>query len=454
MKRKAKNPNKVGLKEMFLWQSRGISSAMHVMVISYIQMYCTDALGLSPALVGTLLLTTKLFDGFTDIIAGYIVDKTNTKIGRGRPYELCIIGTWVCTLLLFSCPPGWEVPVKCVWIVVMYTAVCSIFNTFLNANTTPYMVRAFNNQEKYVSLTSYGGVMTMIGAAVVNISFPTLMGQLATSAKGWTTLILIFAVPGLLLGILRFIFIPEKYNVDVKTEKVNLREVLTVLKTNKYIYAVAVMVLMTNLVSNMGVNIYYYKYVVGNVSLYSIVAMVSMVMLPVMFIFPPLMKKMRLSTIMFIGFGLCCIGSIINWFAVGYFPALLVAALLAGVGVVPINMLMGLMVIDCADYNEYQGMARMEGTLGVIPGLGIKIGSALGSFLLGVFLQMGGYISSADDAFVTQPDSAILMLRLLMSLIPLVLYVIAMIASKCYTLDRKMPKIREELDERRKQYQA
>ena len=41
--------------------------------------------------------------------------------------------------------------------------------------------------------------------------------------------------------------------MDAKTEKINFKEVLMCLKTNKYIYAIALMVLIYNLVSNMGV---------------------------------------------------------------------------------------------------------------------------------------------------------------------------------------------------------
>lgn len=44
---------------------------------------------MNPALVGTLLVVSKLLDGFTDIIAGYLVDKTNTKWGEGDGRTNC-----------------------------------------------------------------------------------------------------------------------------------------------------------------------------------------------------------------------------------------------------------------------------------------------------------------------------------------------------------------------------
>ena len=93
--KKEKNPKSVGFGRMMAWQLRAVSSGIALMVVGYVSLFCTEVLHMEPALVATLLLVSKLLDGFTDIIAGYIVDRTNTKLGRGRPYELCIIGLWI-----------------------------------------------------------------------------------------------------------------------------------------------------------------------------------------------------------------------------------------------------------------------------------------------------------------------------------------------------------------------
>ena len=160
-----------------------------------------------------------------------------------------------------------------------------------------------------------------------------------------------------------------------------------------------------------------------------------------------------MTNIMFWGFFSCCIGCVINWFAYDNFPVLLIGGFFTGIGMVPVAMMNGLLVIECADYNEWKGLPRLEGTLGVIPGLATQVGSAFGAFLLGIFLQMGKFTTSIDSMNIQQPDSAILMLRLLMSFIPLGLYAIAAIACKFYTLDKKMPQIREELELRRNMQQ-
>ena len=60
---------------MLAWQSRAISQGLRPDGNRFLSVYCTDTLKMNPALVGTLLVVSKLLDGFTDIIAGYLVDK-------------------------------------------------------------------------------------------------------------------------------------------------------------------------------------------------------------------------------------------------------------------------------------------------------------------------------------------------------------------------------------------
>ena len=71
----------------------------------------------------------------------------------------------------------------------MYALANSICYTFLNANQTPYLVRAFKSGQ-IVKQTSYGSIITMLAAVIFNMTFPALMGSIATSASGWSRLVL------------------------------------------------------------------------------------------------------------------------------------------------------------------------------------------------------------------------------------------------------------------------
>ena len=158
--------DKVGLGKLLLWQSRGVAKTPVILILAFLMTYCTDTLKIPAATISILLIVSKLVDGVTDMAAGFIVDKTKTKWGKGRPYEVFIVALWICTWLLYSCPENASILVKCVWVFVMYALVNSICLTFLNANETPYLVRAFRDKQ-IVKLTSYGSVVTMLVAVIL-----------------------------------------------------------------------------------------------------------------------------------------------------------------------------------------------------------------------------------------------------------------------------------------------
>ena len=125
---KVKDPNKLGFGRLLAFKSSDIVAAwINLIMLNYLSIYASDTLGIDLLTVSTLLLASKAVDAVTDMIGGIIVDNTHTKLGKGRPYELCIIGMTVCTVLLFAGSPAWSNVVKCVWIFCMYTLTFSIF---------------------------------------------------------------------------------------------------------------------------------------------------------------------------------------------------------------------------------------------------------------------------------------------------------------------------------------
>lgn len=442
---KEEKKEKVGILKFWTWNFRTMSAGIQVVLIGYIVFYCTDVLGLNAALVATLLMASKIFDGVTDILAGYLVDKTHTKLGKARPYEFAIIGLWVATWAVFSVPTSLETAAKCVWVVVAYTMAQSVFNTLLNANNTAYMVRAFNSQQTYVKISSLGGLITVAGVAVFNVVFPTMMANAGTDAGAWSHMILMLAVPLAIIGILRFFFVPEKYDVDAGSATVNLREVGILLKNNKYIYFVALVTLVAQIISGFGVSVYYFTYIVKNVSLMGIMSLFTVVAMLTMFVYPSLLKKISVKNLIQIGCLCYIISGIVLFIAKDNVVLLGIGNILMGMGSLPISMMGPLLIIECADYNEWCGRPRMEGTLGSINGFANKIGSAVGTFICGVLMASSGYVGST----AVLPDSALMMIRLLYSLIPAAFFAVVLVCLKFYTLDKQIDGMRKENEERR-----
>ena len=449
MGKKKKNPDeRIGFGTLMLWQSRMVSSTVAYLLLTFLMIYCTDTLKIPAALVSAILVGSKLIDGVTDMFAGLIVDKTKTKWGKARPYEVFIIFMWLFTWLMFSCPESLSTTIKCVWIFVMYALVNSICYTFLNANNTVYIVRAFKNTQ-IVKLTSLGSIITMLSGLLFNIFFPMAMGKIAVDASGWSRLILLMAVPFSVLGILRMLFVQEKYAVDSMSgnnKQVKVKDMFEVIKNNKYIILIALVNFVFNFVSSMGVTSYYYKYIVGHIGIMGLASAAQFVAIPLAFAFPALIKKFSTSKVVIAGFLVAAVGYFLNFIAVDNVPLLMIAAILTGGGAVPASMLLTLIIIDCADYNEWRDKHRMEGTMTSFVGLGKKIGAALGAGALGVFLQFANF--TGDVA--TMPQSAYTMIRLLMSFIPMVLYILTGLSMTLYKLDKKMPQIRADIEEKRR----
>lgn len=89
-RKQQRKAEKVGLGKLLLWNSSSCSVALSTLMLGYATFYCTDVLQLAPALVGTLFMVSKIFDSFTDVVAGFIVDRTQTRWGRvARMRFLC-----------------------------------------------------------------------------------------------------------------------------------------------------------------------------------------------------------------------------------------------------------------------------------------------------------------------------------------------------------------------------
>lgn len=55
------------------------------MISTVLTLFYTDYVGVSAATVGMVMLLSRVFDGFSDVIMGFIVERTNSKWGKSRP---------------------------------------------------------------------------------------------------------------------------------------------------------------------------------------------------------------------------------------------------------------------------------------------------------------------------------------------------------------------------------
>lgn len=442
------------------WSSRGLSLALNVILIMNLTYYCTDILGLSAALVGTLLLASKIFDGVTDLVVGFIIDRTQSKFGKARPYEICIVLVWIFTVLLFSVPTM-SATLEAAYIFVLYAIINSICATFLNGSDAVYLARSVRSEKNRVSVMSFNGAVIMIFSILISILMPQLIAGPGSTKAGWTLIAGSFAIVMGAIGILRFIFIKEVVcmnqeeandekanNEKANNEKADIEKipVMTGLKCiiqNKYVFILAGMLFVANLITNVGsaVNTYYFKYIVGNIGLASVVMLSSLVTPLLLAFFPMLSRKfgtvglIRYGTaISILGYGLRIVGGT-------NLATLTIGSLLGGMGIIPVSMMISIYLIECMEYGEWKTGIRVEGILASVISFAGKLGAGIASGAVGLIMGLAGYIGSAD----VQPDSAKMSIISLFNVLPMILCIIMLILSILFTIDKIMPQVKKEL---------
>jgi GPH family glycoside/pentoside/hexuronide:cation symporter len=433
------------------WSSKAISMGINSILMIQTTFYCTNILGMAPALVGGILLATKIFDGSTDFLQGLLINKVRTRLGQVRHYEFCLIPLWICTVLLFSCPPGLSSFGKAAWIFVFTVLAGDVFGGMMVAADPIYLLRSNPNRDIRAKMLSINGVIVILFTAVASTFLPMLMNTMGRTDGGWTKIAIIFAVPLTIIGFGRFIFVKEIADVDAgeggETERVKVGEGLKAVFRNKYIFIIAGATLMCHLVSDWGgaVGPYYFEYIVGNLSLLGSLGILGLAGPVTMLLFPILMRKIGAANIVRWAFAIGIVGFICRFFAGTSIPILLITTLIGNIAVMPLLFMGIIYVIDCINYGEWKSGIRANGFIAVVNQLAMKLGKGLAPASLGLVMSMAGYDGTAELI----SGSALTAIKLMYSIIPAAALGVAFLIFTMHDLDKKLPQIKKELEERR-----
>ena len=125
-------------KERWLGYLVGPAGALllNAVFATYLNIYYTDVLKLNWVWGGFFLflfpILSKVIDCLTNVLMGYIIDRTKTKQGKARPWILLSAPLLAITgVLLFTVPEG-NLAVELVWIVLSYNLFYSFAYTIFN----------------------------------------------------------------------------------------------------------------------------------------------------------------------------------------------------------------------------------------------------------------------------------------------------------------------------------
>ncbi len=301
----------------------GIGAAtctLSYVLISNLTYALTESFGMTSMVVGLIFLFSRLFDGVTDLIAGFIIDHTHTRWGKSRPYDLVQIPLWGFVVLCFSIPGSLSAVGKVIWVVVAYNMSQSVCYT-LTACANNIRLKHYASEEKLPKVMSVGTIILTILGMGLNIIMPILIKIFENRPHGWTTLALLVSVPCMLGGVLRFFMLdeyaenPEAAKEAEKTEaskeKVSFKDIVKAFASNKSIWVVALFVFLPGLNNSFSVvGNYFFKYIFGDIAIAAIPMLVGAVLgLIFMAFYPAITKKIGNRNVAYLGFGMFLVGN-------------------------------------------------------------------------------------------------------------------------------------------------
>ena len=442
----ADNP-KVPKQLLLAWPSRTISYAVASVLLGYVTFFATDFLGISAATAGLVFMISKIFDGFTDIAAGYAIDRTKTKIGKGRPYELALIGYWLAIVLLFSAP---EMGVKpsIIYLFIMFSMINSVFLTLLQCSEPVYLANSLKHADHSIPIQAVTGFISLIFTMAAAMILPQLVATIGATREGWRVIAIFMAIPFTLIGLIRFMVVKERKDITKASEAhITLKEMAMLLKQNKYILMFATIILLSNIGSNIvnSATTYYFAYIIGDISKASIMSLSMLAIIIVIVLTPMLSKRFGFIKVMRTTTLIGMFGYLIRLIDISNLTLLFVSSVFGMMGFYTMFSFVGKFVIDCMDYGEWKTGVRSEGTVAAAQSVTSKIGTAFGVGAIGFFMGISGYNGALD----IQSASANQMIIMLYSVIPAIFCLIQYVMLRLYDLDDLLPQIRKDLELKR-----
>ncbi|MBQ4427787.1 MAG: MFS transporter [Oscillospiraceae bacterium] len=430
--------------KMTVWQkvAFGIGAVGKDMVYalssSYILYYYQDLLHLSATFVGLILMIARVFDAFNDPFMGIIVQKTNTKWGRFRPWLFTgtVLNAFV-LYALFAAPASLDNAGLMVYFSVVYI-LWGVTYTMMDIPYWSMIPAVTNTPAETENLSVIGRTCAGVGSALIAMLTMLLVGILGggNDVVGLKYFALGVSVIFIVTEIICCFAIKEHKVAEQKTATVG--EMFKSLFENDQALIVVLSIVLINsalyLTSNL--IIYFFKYDMGgegwrgNYTLFSTVGG-GFQILGMMILYPILRKKLSNISIFKVSVGMSILGYIlILAFCLFGFSGNLILITIPGILVFAANGMLSVLTTvflsSTVDYGELKTGHREESVIFSMQTFVVKLASGLSVFITGIGLDAIGLVGNADDeaAVAVQSASTLTGLRLLMTVGPVILLII------------------------------
>ncbi len=400
--------------------------------------------GVNLAKVAAVLLIVKIWDAINDPIFGYIFDKVQFKNGqKSLPWlRLSTALIPIVTIALFSIPSGLSETGKLVWFGVAYVLWDTIY-TLTDVPAYAMLNTMTDNLQERNTLLSVNRVFSGGGVAIYGVVLPLLISeQVGMSASIAVAIMAVFSA--MTMVPLSLNCKERNYKPSEEEENFTPRQMLSYLKSNKYLLIYYGGYMATDALKTFNAVILFVSFYLFGNSLFSIV-LNALNMLPGVFaamLMPTILKRFDKFKTLFWCNILCILLGLIIYF-LGYDNQGLFITLTV-IRTIPMSVL-GILAFmftpDCAEYGQYKSGISAKGITFAIQTFSVKITGAVSSSLALFLLGLFGWISVEAESFeqlaamnIQQSPGALSGLWAVYALIP----VIGMILSTFFYLGYKL----------------
>lgn len=453
------------------WQVLGFSfnnastNAVYLVFMLYFLVYATEIYGFSALLVGGIMTGARLFDAFTDPLIGLLIDRTDTKFGRFRPWILggAIVSGITFVLMFSGIKTGSEIG-NLILIIALYV-VWVIGYTAQTACTKSAQTIVSSVPEQRSMVNALGQLYTVIlymFAMAAGMPILNALGGVSV-AGAWKVIGIIFAAVQLLFGIFTVLGlkgkdVKENYQKLEATERAKLKDYLGLFGKNRALQMLIVAASTNKIAQTMvgSLTVLFYFYVAQNQALQSSVPIMTLPITILMtFLVIPLIKRYgRKEMFSFSSWGGFLFG-VAAIFLIYLNPSNMLwlvlimgvnALLISGTGDTNLISMIG----DAADYHYYKYDKFIPGMIGTAFSFVDKIVSSFGSLIIGAVLTAVGFVSITETP---QTPTMLWSVLIMFFGIPALGHLASIIGMKFHPLDKKThEKMLVDLAERNKTY--
>lgn len=308
---------KIHLKEKFSYGLGDVAcNVVYALTTSLLIYFYTNVVGISAAMIGTIMLFSRFFDGISDVLIGHLVDRTHSKHGKSRAWILwMMIPYGIAAILLFTVPPATPI-VKGIYVFITYNFCTTVVYTALNlpyATLATLMTRD-TDQRAVVNLFRTG--MSALGNMVITaVTFP-LVTRLGDTQQAWIEVSILYAIVSIIMLFICFKNCHERVKEETKTKdgkNVPLWMGIKLCVTNKYFimfFFLAVFLSFYEAVTGT-CNAYYAQYILGNRDLLGALASFeSIPQIVTVLVLSPFIAKFGKRNVALIGAVVAVIGTV------------------------------------------------------------------------------------------------------------------------------------------------